>query len=96
MKTYLLGTAIYFSVILPSEVDSIKITIANEAKTKLIDAVDMSIEDNVSSGAVRKVYDYTYQTLSTGIEGVYTAVIETVLNSVTSVQQQKFRLEDRY
>jgi len=96
MKTYLLGTAIYFSVILPSEVDSIKITIVNEAQAKQIDAVDMSVDENLSSGAVKQVYAYTYQTAITNIEGVYVAVIETVASGVTSVQQQKFRLVKRY
>ena len=96
MKTYILGTAIYISVILPSEVDSIKITIVDEGLTKKIDAVDMSLDTNLSSGSVKKVYYYTYQTATTDIDGTYTAVIEVVLDGVTSVSQQKFELTKRY
>lgn len=84
---HLLGSAIKITTVLSVDtVTRATITIKDPAGKTVIDAVTMSKEMN-------KIYSYTYQSVSTGVEGDYLVTITAIYNSYTSVRQSTMSLD---
>lgn len=86
MRSFYLGSAIFIEAIINiNTATTATITIKDSENNTKVNAANMT-------KATDKVYNYTYQSLSTDAEGEYIVTLSFTYNSYTSVFQEKFTL----